>query len=500
MPSKNTFLINALRFSAGRGVSAGVQLQRTAVRIRTLAHAQTDPARILIVDDQEDILLAARLLLKRHFASVSTLRDPAGLAELVRRNAFDVLLLDMNFAAGAEEGTEGLAVLSEVLGLDPQAVVVLVTAHGDVSLAVEAMKRGAADFVTKPWENERLLATLIAASNLRRSRREATEFRARSQGLAEATRIEGQMIGTSARMLRVFQTIRRAAPTDANVLILGENGTGKELVAREIHRHSARAEHAFVRVDLGTLSPQLFESELFGHRRGAFTDARQDRIGLLRAASGGTLFLDEIGNVPLHLQSKLLSAIERREVTPVGAEKPEAINVRLISATNLAVQRLADENVFRQDLLYRINTVEIDLPPLRERQEDIPLLLEHFIAIYSEKYNVPPKRLSAAALDRLTVHAWPGNVRALRHAVERAVILSEGELLEPGDFSLAANGTGATGAAPPSLPPEASTLDAMEKDAILRALEAHGRNISRAAEALGLTRPSLYRRMQKYGL
>ncbi len=284
------------------------------------------------------------------------------------------------------------------------------------------------------------------------------------------------------------------------MLILGENGTGKELVAREIHRHSARAEHAFVRVDLGTLSPHLFESELFGHRRGAFTDARQDRIGLLRAASGGTLFLDEIGNVPLHLQGKLLTAIERREVTPVGAEKPESIDVRLISATNLSPQRLADENVFRQDLLYRINTVEIELPPLRERQEDIPLLLDHFIAIYSEKYNVAPKRLSAAALDRLTVHAWPGNVRALRHAVERAVILSEGDMLDPSDFSLAASGPGAPGAALPSLPPEASTLDAMEKEAILRALEAHGRNISRAAEALGLTRPSLYRRMQKYGL
>ncbi|MFZ0497827.1 MAG: sigma-54 dependent transcriptional regulator [Steroidobacteraceae bacterium] len=459
---------------------------------------QPNPARILIVDDQEDILLAARLLLKRHFVSVKTLRDPATLPDLVRRNAFDVLLLDMNFSIGADQGAEGLAVLTQVLALDSHAVVVLITAHGDLSLAVEAMKKGAADFVTKPWENERLLATLIAAANLRRSRIEATEFRARSQGLAEATRIEGQMIGTSPRMLRVFQTIRRAAPTDANVLILGENGTGKELVAREIHRHSTRAEHAFVRVDLGTLSPQLFESELFGHRRGSFTDARQDRIGLLRAASGGTLFLDEIGNVPLHLQGKLLTAIERREVTPVGAEKPEAIDVRLISATNLAPQRLADENVFRQDLLYRINTVEIDLPPLRERQEDIALLLEHFIAIYAEKYNAPPKRLSAAALDRLTVHVWPGNVRALRHAVERAVILSEGELLEPSDFSLAGPGVG--GAASASPLPEASTLDAMEKEAILRALEAHGRNISRAAEALGLTRPSLYRRMQKYGL
>ena len=465
-----------------------------------MASTHTHPARILIVDDEQDILLAARLLLKRHFASVVTLHDPTTLPELVRRNAFDVLLLDMNFTAGEEKGTEGLALLGQVLTLDPQAVVVLITAHGDVSLAVEAMKKGAADFVTKPWENERLLATLLAASNLRRSRIEATEFRARSQGLAEATRIEGQMIGTSAAMLRVFQIMRRAAPTDANVLILGENGTGKELVAREIHRHSTRAEQAFVRVDLGTLSPQLFESELFGHRRGAFTDAKQDRIGLLRAASGGTLFLDEIGNVPLHLQSKLLTALERREVTPVGGEKAQPIDARLISATNLSPRRLADENVFRQDLLYRINTVEVDLPPLRERREDIPLLLDHFIAIYSEKYNTPPKRLSAAALERLVTHAWPGNVRALRHAVERAVILSEGTMLEPGDFSLSATGSAAAAAAPASLPPEAATLDAVEKETILRALEAHGRNISRAADALGLTRPSLYRRMQKYGL
>ena len=470
-----------------------------------MAPTPPHPARILIIDDQEDILLAARLLLKRHFASVVTLRNPATLPELVRRNAFDVLLLDMNFSAGAEAGAEGLALLAQVLALDSQAVVVLITAHGDVSLAVEAMKKGAADFVTKPWENDRLLATVLAASNLRRSRIEATEFRARSQGLAEATRIEGQMIGTSAAMLRVFQIIRRAAPTDANVLILGENGTGKELVAREIHRLSARAEQAFVRVDLGTLSPQLFESELFGHRRGAFTDAKQDRIGLLRAASGGTLFLDEIGNVPLHLQSKLLTALERREVTPVGGEKAQPIDVRLISATNLSPHRLSDENVFRQDLLYRINTVEIALPPLRERPGDIAPLLEHFVAIYSEKYNVPPKRLSAAALDRLTAHGWPGNVRALRHAVERAVILSEETMLEPGDFSLSAAGQSALGqsaadAVPAALAAETSTLDAVEKEAILRALEAHGRNISRAAEALGLTRPSLYRRLQKYGL
>jgi len=453
------------------------------------------PARILVVDDERDTLLAARLLLKRHFASVETLSDPSGLAELIRRGAFDVLLLDMNFTAGADSGAEGLGYLSEVLALDPQAVVVLITAHSDVELAVEAMKRGAADFVTKPWQNERLLATLLAAFNLRRSRVEANELRNRNRGLAAATLTGGELIGTSARMLRVFEMIRRAAPTDANVLILGENGTGKELVAREIHRHSRRAEEVFLRVDLGALSPQLFESELFGHRRGAFTDAKADRTGLFRAATGGTLFLDEIGNVPLHLQAKLLTALERREVIPVGAEKAEPIDVRVICATNRAPEQLIDENLFRQDLLYRINTVEMVLPPLRERGEDIPLLLEHFSAVYAEKYNLPGKRLSAAALEGLMSHAWPGNVRALRHAVERAIILSEGPMLELDDFSLASV------AAFQDVPGKgASNLDVLEKDAVARALKEHKRNISRAAAALGVTRASLYRRMQKYGL
>jgi len=450
--------------------------------------------RILVVDDNEDILHAARLLLKRHFASVQTLNDPTQLATLVRRGGFDVLLLDMNFSAGADDGSEGLARLTEVLAIDPQAVVVLVTANSDVELAVEAMKKGAADFVTKPWENERLLATLMSALNLRRSRLEAADLRQRNLGLAAATRTETGMIGTAPGMLKVFGAIRRTAPTEANVLVLGENGTGKELVAREIHRLSARANEVFLRVDMGTLSPQLFESELFGHKRGAFTDARQDRTGFFRAATGGTLFLDEIGNVPLHLQSKLLTALERREVAPVGADKPEPIDVRLICATNLGQDKLTNENQFRQDLLYRINTVEIVLPPLRERKEDIPLLLDHYVSLYSQKYNLPPKRLSAASIDRLTGWSWPGNIRALRHAVERAVILSESDLLGPADFPLS------DPQAPQETEGEASRLDAVEKAAIVRALEKHGKNVSRTAEALGLTRTSLYRRMEKYGL
>jgi two-component system response regulator HydG len=454
-----------------------------------------EDARILVVDDNEDILQAARLLLKRQFATVQTLSDPTHLPTLARRGSFDVLLLDMNFSPGADSGAEGMARLAEVLEIDPNAVVVMVTAHGDVELAVEAMKKGAADFVNKPWENERLVATLTAALNLRRSRLETAELRQRNSGLAAATHTESGMIGTSPAMLRVFGAIRRTAPTEANVLILGENGTGKELAAREIHRLSGRANEVFLRVDMGALSPQLFESELFGHKRGAFTDAKQDRTGYFRAATGGTLFLDEIGNVPLALQSKLLTALERREVVPVGAEKPEPIDVRLVCATNMAPVRLADENLFRPDLLYRINTVEITLPPLRERQEDIPLLLEHYATLYSQKYNLPSKRPSAALVDRLSNWSWPGNVRALRHAVERAVILSEGDLLDVADFPFAESGRAA-----PSPPSGISPLDEVEKNAIIQALDKHQNNVSRAAEALGLTRASLYRRMEKYGL
>ena len=453
----------------------------------------TQDARILVVDDNPDVLSAARLLLKQHFSDVRTLSNPGPLADLARAGAFDVLLLDMNFSPGRDDGQEGLKILFDILAIDHDAVVIPVTAHSDVELAVEAMKKGAADFVTKPWENERLLATLHSALALKRSRKEAQDLREANRGLAAMTHGGPDLIGTTPAMLKVFAAIARAAPTDANVLILGENGTGKELVAREIHRRSSRAASVFMRVDLGALQPQLFESELFGHRKGAFTDAKADRVGYFRAARGGTLFLDEVGNVALHLQAKLLTALERREVVPVGAEKADAIDVRLISATNIAQERLHDENFFRPDLLYRINTVEITLPPLRERVQDIPLLLQHFAGYYAQKYNLPAKRFGAGVIELLMAYAWPGNVRALRHAVERAVILSEGELLTEADFPLV-GGKAAPGIEPPS------RLDEVEKAAIIRALEQHGSNVSRAARALGLTRTSLYRRMEKYGL
>ena len=453
--------------------------------------------RILVVDDDEDVLAAARLLLKRHFSSVQTLSDPKKLPALVDGNHFDVLLLDMNFSIGNDSGTEGLSYLSKVLEHDPQATVVLLTAHSDVELAVNAMKKGATDFVGKPWENDRLVATMISALNLRRSRVEATELRERNRGLVAAShRAGGDMIGSSTSMMKVFAAVNRAAPTDVNILILGENGSGKELVAREIHRQSQRSGEVFLRVDMGSISPQLFESELFGHCRGAFTDAKQNRTGYFRAATAGTLFLDEIGNVPLYLQSKLLTALERREVTPVGSEKPEPIDVRLICATNLSSVQLADESRFRQDLLYRINTVEINLPPLRQRKEDIPLLLEHFTAFYCRKYNFPMKRFAPSLIDRLMEWHWPGNIRELRHAVERAVVLGEGALLTATDFPLTEEKMAVSDATSAGI----SRLDAVEKAAIVNALASHNNNVSRAADALGLTRASLYRRMEKYGL
>ena len=453
----------------------------------------TDNARIVVVDDNPDVLSAARLLLKQHFSDVRTLSDPGALVALAEQGAFDVVLLDMNFTPGADDGREGLAALSRILAIDREAVVIPVTAHSDLELAIEAMKLGAADFVTKPWENERLLATVNSALALKRSRREAAELREVNRGLAAATHGGPDMIGTSPAMLKVFAAIARAAPTEANILILGENGTGKELVAREIHRRSARSSSVFMRVDLGAISPQLFESELFGHKRGAFTDAKADRVGFFRAAKGGTLFLDEIGNVALPLQTRLLSALERKEVTPVGAERPEPIDIRLVSATNVTPERLHDENLFRADLLYRINTVEIALPPLRERREDIALLLQHYAGLYAQKYNLPGKRFAAGALEQLIAYAWPGNVRALRHAVERAVILSEGELLTVADFPL-------VGGKGTEAPQASSRLDDIEKAAIVRALEVHKNNVSRAAQALGLTRTSLYRRMARYGI
>ena len=467
--------------------------------------------RVLMVDDDHDILIAARLLLKREGIAVHTESQPDRIPVLLKENAFDAVLLDMNFAIGANTGREGFQWLKRVLEIDPTLSVILITAYGDVGTAVDAMKQGATDFVLKPWQNERLVATLFSAMKLTSSRREAADLGAKNKELTSA--LDGpptSLVGSSAPMRRVLGIVDRAAPTDANVLILGENGTGKEVIAREIHRRSRRADQVFVSVDLGAVAETLFESELFGHKRGAFTDAKEDRIGRFVAANGGTLFLDEIGNLPLYLQSKLLSVLEQRVVQPVGGNKPMPIDVRLICATNMPLDQLQSEDRFRQDLLYRVNTVELMLPPLRDRPDDIPALVEHFIGIYARKYNMPRKRVSAEALQRLMSYRWPGNVRALRHAVERAMILAPNEVLEADDFSLPGTGgqAPAPAAAAPVMPPPSDAelslktldLEAVEREVIRRALDKHAGNISHTAEELGITRASLYRRMEKHGL
>lgn len=454
----------------------------------------------LVVDDDADILLAARLLLRDLFAEVIVAEQPdEALAKTAGRNP-DVILLDANFARGATNAAEGFEALARFIERDPEAVVVMITAHGGVQIAVEAMKRGATDFVSKPWSNERLLATVRTAAALRQSRTAvSTERQKVVAAAAPAAGGETPLLGQSTAMKRVMQLIERAAPTDANVLILGENGTGKELVARELHRRSRRAERVMLSVDLGAVAESLFDSELFGHVKGAFTDARSDRVGRLQAADGGTLFLDEIGNLPLHLQPKLLTALEQRRVTPVGSNKSVPIDVRVVAATNLAPAALGDEARFRPDLLFRLNTVEIELPPLRQRREDIRLLLDHYLGLYARKYDKPLAPLAPDVIAMLSAYDWPGNVRALRHAAERAVILSDGGPLTVDDFSIRRQAEHIAVVAVQSGDTDLN-LERAERQMVERALQKHAYNISLAANELGLTRASLYRRMEKHGL
>ena len=450
----------------------------------------------VVVDDDPDIALAARLALRDLFQTVTTLSAPEELSAVLKTESPDVIVLDLNFERGATDGREGLDHLGRIMGLDPDAAVVIITAHGAVSTAVEAIKRGASDFVAKPWSNERLAATVRSAAALRRSKIEARVERERSTELGQASIGETPLLGRSEGMSRVRQLIERAAPTDANVLILGENGTGKEIVAREIHRLSRRAGKPMVSIDLGATSESLFESELFGHVKGAFTGAASDRLGRLKAADHSTLFLDEIGNLPLHLQPKLLTALEQRQVVPVGANKAVPIDVRVVAATNLGSEKLADEARFRQDLLFRLNTIEIQLPPLRARREDIPLLLDHYLALYARKYDKPARTLGGETRELLTNYDWPGNVRALRHAAERAVILADGDAYRVEDFPLPSRPDAQ------QLPVLGGTLnlDHLERQMIERALRMHHFNISMAASELGLSRGALYRRMEKHGL
>jgi len=457
---------------------------------------KTNFGKILIVDDDVDVLQAAKLFLKQHVESVRTEKNPALIPQLLGSEAFDVILLDMNFERDVSSGQEGFHWLKKILSIDPQAVVVLITAYGDIGLAVRAIKEGASDFVLKPWQNEKLLATVSASLNLRSSRFEAENLRRRRQQLsADLDHPFHDFIGASPGMQAVFQTIAKVAATDANVLVIGENGTGKELVARALHRHSARSGEIFLAVDMGGISETLFESELFGHVKGSFTDARSDRIGRLELASGGTLFLDEIGNLPLGLQAKLLRVLETRQVTRLGANAPISVDIRLICATNMTIAELVNRKQFRQDLLYRINTVEIHLPPLRERPEDLKQLAEHFAGQICRKYKKTPKTISEAALKKLSGYRWPGNVRELKHALERAVILSDAPELQPGDFIFSSVSENAEEQAIKDL-----NLEQAEEALIRRALGKHQGNISQAAKELGLTRAALYRRLEKYGL
>jgi len=451
--------------------------------------------KILAVDDNEDILFALKLLLKQHVESITTLNNPEKIPELLKKEFFDMILLDMNFNKDAISGQEGFDWLGRILEFDPQAVVVFITAYGDAEKAVKAIKSGATDFVLKPWQNEKLLATISSSIKLRRSRQEADDLRSKQK---EISAVMDQpfvdFIGSSSRMQEVFTTIKKVAQTDANVLILGENGTGKELVARALHRNSPRKDEVFISVDLGSLSDTLFESELFGHEKGAFTDAKKEKPGRFEIASKGTLFMDEIGNLPLPLQSKILTVIERREVTRVGANRPVPVDVRLICATNSDLYESVASNYFRQDLLYRINTVEVHLPPLRERGDDIELLASHFLKIYAKKYRKMIRGITSASLKKLMHYAWPGNVRELQHAIERAVIMTETPSLEPDDFILSAPRKKAG-----DLEFDTYNLDEIERRVIEKVMRQNQGNISQAAQELGLTRTSLYRRMEKYG-
>jgi len=451
--------------------------------------------KILIVDDDAGVLSAANLLLKRRFKQVDTEKNPLRIPYWVNTGNYDVILLDMNFNRDLSSGKEGFEWLDKILDLDPTISVVLFTAYGDVEMAVRAIKLGATDFVLKPWNNDKLVETLQVALKITQEKKAAKIAGTPAKAIKNNTSISANtFIGNSDIIQNILSTIERVAATDANVLILGENGTGKDLVAKIIHQQSLRKEKTFVSVDLGAISESLFESELFGHVKGAFTDAKEDRTGKLEEADGGTIFLDEVGNISLPMQAKLLTVLQNRHITKVGSNKLKTIDVRLVCATNKAVYNMVGDNSFRQDLLYRINTIEIQLPPLRERKEDIPLLADYFLNVYAKKYNRTVAMLSSSVIKLLQKYSWPGNVRELQHALERAVILSQSATLQPEDFTglrLNATETSTT---------ETLQLEEMEILLIKKALRKYNGNITETARELGLTRASLYRRLEKYAI
>jgi DNA-binding NtrC family response regulator len=462
---------------------------------------------ILIVDDNLDILIAAQLLLKQHYQTVVTTDNPFDIEKVVNEKKIEVILLDMNFNHDAISGQEGFYWLKKLLAQDPSLVVVLMTAYGDIQLAVDAIKAGASDFIAKPWRNEQLLAVIAAAFAHAKDKQKVDKLTRQTQGLNHALKGKNfEFLGKSSAMKQVFDTIEKAAKTDANILITGESGTGKELAAHAIHLASNRSDEAFISLDMGSIASSLFESELFGHKKGAFTDAKADRTGRFELANEGSLFLDELGNLPLNQQATLLAALQNRQVTPVGGTKPIDVNIRLICATNENLPQAVGENRFRQDLLYRINTVEIRLPPLRERVDDIPLLTEYYLDHFSRKYkrdlSIKPDDMSL-----LCHNAWPGNVRELAHVIERSVILSDCGVLdicsvvgEKTPEKLEEINTTKENNEIDTTDYDCFNLDILEQRAVRAALKHHQGNVSQAAKALGLTRGAMYRRLEKHDL
>lgn len=450
--------------------------------------------KILIVDDNEDVLFALNLLLEPYVEKIKVTTQPARIEHFMNTFEPDVVLLDMNFSRDAISGQEGFDCLELILKLDPQAIVLFMTAYADTDKAVRAIKAGAIDFIPKPWEKEKLLATLSSAIKLRQSRREVKQLQEKVVALSNHHDDNPCIIGRSQAMQEVMDTINKLVHTDANILILGENGTGKDLIARALHHDSPRKELPFINIDLGSIPENLFESELFGHEKGAFTDAKKGKAGRMEVASGGTLFLDEIGNLSLPMQAKLLTAIEKRQIMRLGSTQPIHIDVRLICATNAQIRDMIDDGSFRQDLLYRINTIELHIPPLRERGEDVLLLADFFLKRYAHKYKKQINGLNREAKQKLMRYHWPGNVRELQHAIERAIILSDSAQLKPENFMLLPQ------VAKRSIDDEALNLEQLERSAIERAMKRSEGNLSRAAEHLGITRYSLYRKLEKLGL
>jgi DNA-binding NtrC family response regulator len=454
--------------------------------------ATTHPYRVLIADDQADIRDALRLLLKRENYETHAVSSPADAIAAIEAREFDAVLIDLNYARDTTSGQEGLDLLSRIQMLDSTLPVVVMTAWSSVEIAVEAMRRGARDFLQKPWENQRLLAILRTQIDLRQALRQASRLEAENRLLRAESR--PTFLANSPVMQPVLDLIARIGPSEANVLITGEHGTGKEVVARTLHAMSARAQKPMVTVNAGGLSEGIFESELFGHVKGAFTDARSDRVGRFELAEGSTLFLDEIANVPLNLQAKLLRVLETGEMERVGSSTTRRVDVRVLAATNADINAEAAAGRFRQDLLFRLNTIEIHIPPLRERREDIDLLAHHFLRGYAQRYRKALTGFDSAALKALHEHPWPGNVRELDHAVERGVLLTPGPTVRAADLGLRPPTSG------PGSRLEDMSLDEVERYLIQRTLSRHSGNVSQAAKALGLSRSAMYRRLQKHGL